>query len=105
MNYTSFLQLLLALASNLTFVLSQLRIAVDAVKAIADKIRPAADGGELQFTATTPEEEALEGQVAMSLTASGSQALFDPSVLRTIWAAAQKYPIIMQIIIALLKGG
>lgn len=105
-SYADLLKSLLALGKNLPAAWAIVLVIFQKVQELLVLLKPdEATGGELQLVEVTSQEAELELQVAQAMVDEGSQALFDGSVLRQLWAFAKAHPDLVGWLLTLLKGG
>ena len=102
-SYLDFLKVLLTLGPKLPALLAQVQKIIAEVKTLIGLAVPAESAGELAVFAPDAEAETLEGQVAASLAAAGSQALFDGSVLRSAWTFINQHPELLSLLLGILS--
>lgn len=106
MKYLDLLNLFLALGPKMPAIIAAVQKLVADFKELVSLVKPDAQpsSGDLQLVAVDEQEEAAEAQIAALMAADGSQALFDGSLLRGVFAFAKEHPELMAWILGLLKG-
>jgi len=104
-SYADLLKTLLALGKNLPAAWAIIIVIFQKVQELLVLLRPDESAGDLQLFQLSDEEVQLEAELSQAMVAEGSQALFDGSLLRQLWAFAKANPELLSWLLTLLKGG